>query len=182
MMRNLQQIRIDFQRYLIHPIDWLGDSPSRFDLYTELSQGCESILELGVYSGLSTVAFLLSNPKKIRSIDITSEYFKIFNEVDYNAKILNIDYQFIVMDDLNYISDGHDLLFIDTSHSYEHTLAELNRFGQNTRKKIILHDVSSFFGVYQSVFQWLWENKNFHITLHDTRGDGVIVLERLFGI
>ncbi|MEI7494563.1 MAG: hypothetical protein WCJ92_08240 [Alphaproteobacteria bacterium] len=50
--------------YPILPIDWLGDSPSRLDQYINLAIDCDEILELGVYSGLTTVAFLLALPKK----------------------------------------------------------------------------------------------------------------------
>ena len=177
-MRNLQQLRSEFIGYRILPTDWLGDSPSRFDQYTNLANDCDEILELGVYSGLTTVAFLLALPKKIISIDITDEYFKVKDEVKIAANNLGIDYQFLIMNDLEYESFGHDLLFIDTSHTYEHTLHELKRFGQLTRKRIVLHDVSSFFGVYHAIFQWLWENKNFYISFHDTRGDGVLVIDR----
>lgn len=180
-MDTLQSLRLQFIQYQVHPTEWLGDSPSRFDAYTAYAKGCDSILELGVYSGLTTTAFLLANPKKIVSIDITDEYFKNKYLLEQLASSLNIQYEFYVTNDLEFTSNGHDLLFIDTSHTYEQTLAELNKFGQLTQKRIVLHDVSSFFGVYRAVFEWLWENKNFHVVEHDTRGDGVVVLDRLFG-
>jgi hypothetical protein len=63
-MNNIQDLRHLFMLGRILPLDWLGDSPSRFDMYTKFAEGCESILELGVYSGLTTTAFLLSIPKK----------------------------------------------------------------------------------------------------------------------
>lgn len=181
-MKNLQELRTEFIGYRITPTEWLGDSPSRFDQYTNLAKDCDEILELGVYSGLTSVAFLLALPKKLISIDITDTYFNVKDEVSNAANKLHIDYKFLIMNDLEYESHGQDLLFIDTSHTYEHTLLELKHFGQLTRKKIILHDVSSFIGVYRAVFEWLWANKNFYISFHDTRGDGLIVLDRHVGV
>ena len=43
-MRTLQQLRLEFLQYKIEPIGWLGDSPSRFDFYTETAIGCDTIL------------------------------------------------------------------------------------------------------------------------------------------
>lgn len=181
-MSNIQDLRQRFMLGRIPPLDWLGDSPSRFDMYTKFSEGCESILELGVYSGLTTTAFLLSIPKKIISIDITDQYFSNKNLLKDIAKNMGVDYTFLLMNDLEFESAGQDLLFIDTTHTFEQTLAELNKFGQLTRKRIILHDVSSHMGVYRAVFQWLWNNKNFYIKYHDSRGDGLIVLDRMVGV
>ncbi len=180
-MRTLQQLRLEFITYKIGPYEWLGDSPSRLDFYTEVAKGCDRILELGVYSGLSTTAFMLSQPKSLLSIDITDQFLSIKDELVENAKINGIDYNFVMTDDLTYEPFEHDMLFVDTTHTYEQTMAELNRFGPHARKKIVLHDMRSAFGVYNAVFQWLWENPQFHLVHHDARGDGVAVLERYTG-
>jgi len=177
---QLIQLRQDFINRLIKPIEWLGDAPERFDDYTRYAEGCESILELGVYSGLSTAAFLSARPKKLTSLDVTFKNLSVRKELDEIAKRQGTDLKFLEINDLEYVSEGHDLLFIDTTHAYKHTLLELERFGQLTRKRIVLHDVASHMGVYKAVFEWLWENKNFYISEHDSRGDGVCVLQRQF--
>jgi len=48
--------------------------------------------------------------------------------------------KFVTMDDLQFQPAGNvDLIFLDTDHTYYHTLAELNKFSQCTRL-IVLHD------------------------------------------
>lgn len=180
-MRNLQELRKQFTTYKILPIDWLGDSPTRFDDYTRYAQNCESILELGVYTGLATTAFLLAQPKKLTSIDLTSQFMTVLDELKITATKQGTLFELIVMNDLEFMSESHDLLFIDTTHTYEQTTQELEIFGQKTNKRIVLHDIASHIGVYQAVFEWLWKNKNFYISEHDNRGDGVIVLQRYVG-
>jgi hypothetical protein len=179
--RNLQQLRKEFTTFKIKPTEWLGDSPTRFDDYTRYATGCETILELGVYTGLATCAFLLAQPKKITSIDITSEYLKILEDLNFAADKQNTHFQFFEMNDLEFANDGQDLLFIDTTHTYEQTKEELKKFGHITKKRIVLHDIASHFGVYRAVVEWLWENKDFFISEHDNRGDGIIVLQKYSG-
>ncbi|WP_155675218.1 hypothetical protein, partial [Burkholderia territorii] len=87
-MRTVQQLRMEFLQYKIEPIGWLGDSPSRFDFYTRTAAGCDSILELGVFTGLTTTAFMLAQPKRLVSVDITDQYFHIQDELKHAAKAL----------------------------------------------------------------------------------------------
>ncbi len=179
-MRHLQRLRLDFMAYQIEPTGWLGDSPSRFDFYTNIARDCDHILELGVFTGLTTTAFMLAQPKSLISVDTTDQYFHIQDDLKAAAVAAGIAFEFRMLDDLTMPPVPCDLLFIDTTHTYDQTLSELNRFGQFARKKIVLHDMNVA-GVYQAVFQWLWDNKNFHITYHDSMGCGAVVLERYFG-
>ncbi|WP_294535486.1 hypothetical protein [uncultured Rhodoblastus sp.] len=176
--RSLQEIRSDFIAAKILPTVWLGDNVSRIDDYTRLAENCDEILECGVYTGLTTTAFLLARPKKLVSIDTTSKYFSLLADLSRLAKNQGTEFTFLEMNDLDYESEGQDLLLIDTTHFYDQTLKELDRFGPNTRKRIILHDCASHEGVFQAVSEWLWCNKNFYIAEHDNRGDGLCVLER----
>ncbi|MDR3560402.1 MAG: hypothetical protein P4N59_03020 [Negativicutes bacterium] len=176
--RNLEDIREQFLAEKILPTIWLGDSASRFDDYTKYAQGCETILELGVYTGLTTTAFLLANPKKLISIDHTASNFSIRHQIEYLAEKQGTEFHFLEMNDLDYESSGQDLLLIDTTHFYDQTLKELERFGGLTRQRIVLHDCASHDGVMKAVCDWLFTNKEFYISLHDNRGDGVCVLQR----
>lgn len=176
-MRSLQQLRSEFLTYSIHPTGWLGDSPSRFDFYTEMARGCDEILELGVFTGLSTTAFLLAKPKRLVAVDITGDYFAIRPELERSARALGVDFEFRIADDLTMEPVASDLLFIDTTHTYDQTMAELDRYGPLARKRIVLHDMNSA-GVFQAVFQWLWNNKAFHVVHHDSRGCGAVVIDR----
>ncbi len=103
---------------------------------TVIQLSAQVILELGVRSGESTKAFLEACKEtggKLISIDI----------VDCSQVSADKHWQFIQSDDLDIPWDKDiDILFIDTSHTYEQTLAELKKFAPYVKKggKIILHD------------------------------------------
>ncbi len=85
-----------------------------------------AILELGVRQGYSTSAFLAAAEKAqghLWSIDV--------NDPEVPAHWLDSDlWTFIKGDDVvvPFWVPAIDVLFVDTIHTYEHTLAELNRF------------------------------------------------------
>ena len=130
------------------------------------------ILELGVRTGNSTRAFLAvakTLDAKVISVDIAD-----------CSHVANSDRWFFVqMDDLKFEIDGPvDILFIDTSHEYEQTLKELERFSPKVRKggKILLHDTVSCPGVLLAVNSYLDEHPGeFIFTNHDNcNGLGVL--------
>ena len=73
-------------------------------------------------------------------------------------------WNFIQADDLSLIWDKEiDHLFIDTSHTYDQTLAELRKFEPFVRKGglITLHDIMSCPPVLDAVNDFLIEKNNF---------------------
>lgn len=105
------------------------------------------IAELGTRTGESTSAFLAgaaASGGHVWSVDIgpsTNEW------AAYGM------WDFLSADDMSdeaaqFVPDELDILFIDTSHRYEHTLAELRRFGQRVRPGglILMHDVELTIG------------------------------------
>ena len=93
------------------------------------------VLELGVRSGLSTVAFLHAMDRTnghVWSVDIDRHHAP--DEVRSHDR-----WTFTQADDLTVDPMPCDVLFIDTSHLYDHTLAELNRFASHARV-VLLHD------------------------------------------
>lgn len=104
----------------------------------------KNILELGTRTGESTIALLLAAKEldgRVTSVDIDScedakEKVKKFELEPY--------WKFIQTDDLTLKWDQQiDHLFIDTSHTYEHTLLEFKKFEPFVRKGglITLHDI-----------------------------------------
>ena len=103
------------------------------------------ILELGVRSGESTCAFLAALEQKqagvLWSVDVHSP--------DVPAAWENFDqWVFVRGDDMDSDVQARtphlvDILFIDTSHRYRHTLDELTVYGPRVRQGgvILLHDV-----------------------------------------
>jgi len=115
------------------------------DILYEFASGSNTILELGVRWGVSTVAFLfgleINNPNgRLYSVDIES--CELAKE-RITRLGLNKNWTFIQKNDLDLEWEKEiDLLFIDTSHFYAHTLAELDKFSKYVSRtgKILLHD------------------------------------------
>jgi len=177
-MRTLEQLKSDFLDLKIKPIEWLGDSPSRFDTYTRYAKQVDSIVEFGVYSGLSTTAFLSGSPKKLRSYDITNEYLSVLPDLEFYATANNIDFKFKIADSLTIDIEETDLLFIDTVHKKKHTLEELRLHASKAKKFIMFHDTTAWPGVFEAAVEFLTNNHEWHIVEHCNQNSGLLVLKR----
>lgn len=106
----------------------------------------KNILELGTRTGESTIALLYAAKKiggKVTSVDIDP-----CDEAKEKVKKLALDsyWNFIQHDDLKLNwTEEIDHLFIDTSHTYDHTISEFKKFEPYVRKGglITLHDIIS---------------------------------------
>lgn len=129
------------EKYKIH---CLNQSDINEHLPTLLKYGkeCDHITEFGIRWVSSTWPLLLSNPKKLISIDIVKH--PNVDEVISLAKEYNIDYCFIESDVLNIEIENTDLLFIDTLHTYNQLITELKLHSNKVSKYIILHDTVTF--------------------------------------
>jgi SAM-dependent methyltransferase len=178
IMRTLEQLQQDFVELKIHPTRWLGDSPTRFDTYKKYASLVDTIVEFGVYTGLSTCAWLAGNPKKLRSYDITDSHLSVLDELKHCAMQKNIDFEFAIANSLEIDIEPCDLLFIDTVHTKPHCLAELDRHNKHAGRYIILHDPTAWPGVFEAVITFLHHNHDWHIVEHCNKGSGLLVLER----
>jgi len=96
------------------------------------------VVELGVRSGLSTIAFLSAMEAtggSVWSCDIDQP--RLPDVVSQHDR-----WSFVWGDDMEMVDEAPecDVLFIDTSHGYLHTLAELNAYSSKVAKIILLHD------------------------------------------
>lgn len=112
---------------------------------------CDHITEMGVRWVSSTWPLLLSNPKKLISYDIKKD--PKINEVINLSKEYNIDYIFVEEDVLNVEIENTDLLFIDTLHTYNQLLLELELHSDKVNKYIILHDTTTFEDVDEIIYE-----------------------------
>jgi len=103
---------------------------------------CEHITEMGVRRGVSTWAFLLSNPLKFISYDIYRA--PEINDIINTARLYDINYTFIETDVLTVSIEQTDLLFIDTLHTYNQLIKELTLHSSVCKKYIILHDTTTY--------------------------------------
>jgi hypothetical protein len=177
-MSALETLKHKFINREIPPTNWLGDSPDRFETYQRYAAMVDSVVEFGVYTGLSTCAWIMGQPKTVRSYDITSKYLSVLDQLSAGAKELGVDFEFNIADSLKIEIEPTDLLFIDTVHTRDHCLAELERHGDKTKKYIVLHDPSDWPGVFEAVICYLKNHREWHIIEHCNKNSGLVVLER----
>lgn len=154
-------------------------------LYT-LADECKTIVEMGVRTGNSTKAFLLSKAK-LRSYDIelNDQVKALFVE----AKALGKDAEYIQADTLNLTIDDCDMLFIDTLHTFNQLDAELKLHGNKATKYLIFHDTWYFgargehgdIGLLPAIIQFVIDNPHWRFKIHRTNNNGLTVLERKNG-
>ena len=103
---------------------------------------CKKILELGTRTGESTLALCAAarvTGGRVHSIDIEPCYEAV-NRID--SAELDSYWRFIQQDDMKADwTEQVDMLFIDTDHTYSHTLAELQKYEPLTAKLVVMHDV-----------------------------------------
>jgi predicted O-methyltransferase YrrM len=123
-----------------------------------VEHGFQRVLELGTRKGESTTALLLAakqNNGHVTSIDIDAcldarQAVEKLNLSDY--------WTFMQHDDLQVEwTEPIDLLFIDTSHTYEQTLKELEKFEPHVREggTIIMHDIVADPPVHDAIMHYI---------------------------
>lgn len=107
---------------------------------------CESVVECGVRSVVSSWAFLKGlyengkENKMLVSVDL--ERSQNVDLLEDTANKLNINFQFIEGNDIYVDLPKADIYFIDTWHVYGHMKRELNKFKNSVNKYIIMHDTT----------------------------------------
>ena len=124
----------DYDRVCRTPSDIYEHLPR----FVELAKDAEHVIELGTRTGVSTIAWLygLEGHGRLTSVDIDAK--PDIGEYDHWTFIQGSDLDPAVINQL----EPADVVFIDTSHLYEHTLAELNiyRYLVKPGGRIVCHD------------------------------------------
>lgn len=110
---------------------------------TVVDSNAQRVVELGVRTGNSTIAFLAGIAKTgghLWSVDIRLMPQAFFSPL----KRITQSWTFLIGDDVSAeiaerVPNEIDVLFIDSSHHYDHTLAELRLYGPRATT-ILLHD------------------------------------------
>jgi len=187
--RQLSEIPSDINEHLV-----------TLKKYTE---ECDTIVEMGVRSIVSTWAFLAGNPKKLISLDLynPTKFGGNLQEVYDVVSSTEIDFSFIEHDSLTYELEPCDLLFIDTWHDYLQLKKELTKHHTKVKKYIIFHDTVSFAnsneknaeemgilnqnetnlpkGLWPAIEEFLYHNKNWVIWEKKPNNNGLTVLKRI---
>jgi len=131
-------IKQRYEEYLLVGSDIIDHLPTFVSIAHDL--GALRVIELGVRSGVSTVAWLyaLQDQGEQWSVDLEP------STIDFGHPA---HWHFVQGDDrdpqtLAQLPEDVDIVFIDTSHTYDHTRAELRDYGRRVRNGglILLHD------------------------------------------
>lgn len=134
----MQEIKVKYDIQKIMP----SDICDHIETLYQYGKNCQHITEMGVRTVSSTWAFLYTKPQKLISYDIV-KHQNVF-EVEEIAKRNELNFTFIEADVLKIEIEKTDLLFIDTLHTYNQLISELELHSENALKYIILHDTTTF--------------------------------------
>jgi hypothetical protein len=187
--KQLSETRSDINEHLI-----------TLKKYTE---ECDTVVEMGVRSIVSTWAFLAGNPKKLISLDLhnPAKFGGNVQEIYDAVNSTDINFSFVEHDSLTYNLEPCDLLFIDTWHDYLQLKKELTRHHTKVKKYIIFHDTVSYAysdekssgemgehnenetnlpkGLWPAIEEFLYHNRNWVIWEKKPNNNGLTVLKRL---
>lgn len=151
----------------------------------ELAKECETVIEMGVRTGVSTRAFLNTDVKLI-SFDLYLD--KNVQNLFQTAKNLGKHVEYIQDNVLDIELTNMDLLFIDTYHVYDQLKRELELHGNKAQKYIVFHDTYTFGlrgedvkddkGLMTAIIEFMIDNPHWKFKIHKTNNNGLTVLER----
>jgi len=149
----------------------------------ELAEGCDTVVELAVRSGVSTAGLLAGSPKTLLTFDQNdSPTTRLMGEA---AKGVT-NHHFLVADSLKVSIPECDLLFIDTKHTAEQVFGELSKHASQVRKRIAFHDTEIFGergedggpGLMPAIRRFLQDNLEWTVIRHDKNNHGFTVISR----
>ena len=139
-----------------------------------------SVVELGVRCMVSTWALLAGHPDYMVSIDIVHPS-KHGGNVELTKQMADNEgtiWKFDQKSSLSIELDRHDLLFIDTIHSYEQLSQELKLHSPHTTKYIIMHD-TVLPEMQRAIDEFLLGNNDWKVKEVFTNNSGLTVLQRI---
>jgi predicted O-methyltransferase YrrM len=118
------------------------DMAPHFRTLIRYARECRTIIEWGVRGGVSTWAFLDGLPEDGLLVSVDINDCVVPRRVSQDPR-----WVFIVGDDLDpavraQLPPTADIVFIDTSHTYEQTVAELEIAPDYRPDRIVMHDVN----------------------------------------
>ena len=155
----------------------------------EYTLKCNSVVEIGVNQVCSTWAFLKAKPEGgVLSIDIDLERSAYMQKIglDKNiwlhwAKHLSTQEQVAFnaqeCSSLDVELPDHDLLFIDSDHTYNQLSQELKLHGNKAQKYIIMHDTTLFPELNRAINEFREVNTHFVVEKVFDNNPGLTILK-----
>lgn len=152
-----------------------GDMVPHLETLSRFASRASCVVEFGVRSGVSTWALLDGLPKGSRLISVDVSATDLPERITHDKR-----WTFVLGDDRSVdLPQGYaDLVFIDTSHEYHHTLAELDIAASLRAEWILLHDYA-LPDVHDAVHGWLSRNPGYRLALIEPSQWALAGLERV---
>ena len=159
-----------------------SDINEHCDTLKQLASESDVVIEFGMRHGVSTVALLAGQPKRLISYDLNQ---------DPIAEVLkrqqgDTEFSFVQGDSLSVQIEPCDLLFIDTRHTADQLTQELQRHADKVRRRIVLHDTQIFGergedggpGLLPALRRFLKEQPEWSVVSHTQTNHGLTVISR----
>ncbi len=155
----------------------------------EYGKKCDRIVEIGLRTGISTLAFIEAKPLYLTSVDIYVDYnsdeIRGLNRYAYENKVA---FSIIEGDSRDIEIPLCDMLFIDGEHTYPTVSKELELHAGKVKKYLGFHDVVTFGyrnevdrggkqGINWAIEEFLAENPNWVIDYVSIFCNGLLILK-----
>jgi len=163
------------------------DISDHLDTLYRYAKDSDVVVELGVNEGISTTAFVHANPPKLYSYDYIPPNPMLQQLLDM-CDNEEVEINFQQADSREIEIPECDLLFIDTLHTYDQLIEELNLHNHKAKNYIIMHDTEAFKfkgivegtkGLQDAINEFLTSNNNWRLREHYAHNNGLTVLERV---
>jgi len=161
-----------------------SDINEHVPILRELASKCEHVTEFGTRAGTSTVALLAGQPKRLVSVDKVTPS----NLDELKKRAGATDFAFVEGDSRAVHVEPTDMLFVDTLHTANHVLAELDNAAPKVRKYIVFHDTEAPWGergedggpgVMPAVRLFLMRHPEWVVKAHHRNNHGLTIISRL---
>ena len=171
-----------------------SDIHRHLPILKEYAEKCNSVLEIGLGFGNSSLAFLEGNIKTLYTIEIDKNWgLETIVDLKQIATEKQIDYQIIYGDSANVKPDRRfDMLFVDGNHSYLAVKKELEIYPKYINKYIGFHDVVTFGyrdmvitpnnhkqGINWAIDEFLQDNPEWVIDYTSIFNNGLLILKKI---
>lgn len=168
-----------------NPDDGKNDINRYSSLLRLLASECDHVTEFGTRNCVSSAALLSGHPKHMRCYDLVRQ--PNVDLLEWSAKELGVDFQFIQANTRQVEIEATELLFIDAKHTYSAVHDELKN-DHLVGKYLVFHDTVECWerengnpvyveGIGRAI-QELIAQGEWQITSRYTEGSGLMVLTR----
>lgn len=145
----------------------------------DLAAMCDDVVDCGTRYSVSTIA-LAAGAKRLHVVALNEPL-----EVK-QLRAMGHDVRWIGGDSINAPVPFADLIFIDTIHTAQHVMGELNRLAPKSRRYLALHDTTSFGhtgedgqpGILSAVTAFITAHPEWTVIKHYHNNNGLLILSK----